>query len=394
MLEKVEHIEMRARHLFTALAICILAIPPLTEGISLNLSDVRRELAETIWEEVDHDFVIDDVMAFDIKFKNVTHGWALSQNKTSFGDGIILHTTDSGYSWQIQLYNNSTWFPRMEIVGNNMWVTADGGLFHSVNDGESWYYIPIGSESNHFYGLFFFNETLGWASSERGLYKTIDGGMIWNETLSYPYDDRARDICFTSPEDGWIINTFGIYHTVDGGETWEKSHSKGGWAFSFVSDTEAWAVGDDMLAHMVDGKTWIEQSLPNSAYGQSPYFTDIQFLNQTHGWIGGKTPLIAHSQNSGVDWYEQSVPTEERIEAIFMLNASLGWAISWGGHILRTTRGKEIGVYSWSTASNLGPVVIFLVIIIAIGVSVILYRIRKRRYLVSHQQQSQDGEMT
>ena len=283
-------------------------------------------------------------------------------------------------------------FKHIEIVGNDLWVSAYGGLFHSSNDGLTWNYVFFGTELEIFYGIYFYNESLGWTGSERGFYKTMDGGNTWNQTPASPYNGRARDIYFVTPEEGWVITGFGIYHTDDGCESWEQSHDRGGWAFSFVSDIKAWAVGDDMLAHMVNGRTWNEQPIPSGSMGRPPYFTDIQFLNRNLGWIGGKTPYIAHTQNGGLDWYEQSSAIDARITALFMLNESLGWAIGWGGHIFRTTSGNEISSYSWSTVSSVNPMVVAFVIIFAIGGLVILYRIRRYQPTLN-QHASQDGEL-
>ena len=194
-----------------------------------------------IWEEIEHDYIRDNTEAMDIVFKNATYGWVLSQNKTSFGDGIILYTTDSGLSWKLQYHNKTNFLNKMLLFTNNIWVTGRGGLLHSIDDGKSWEYVSIDNEVGYFYGIFFFNETLGWTGSDRGLYKTVDGGMTWNKTESYPYEGRARDIYFTTPMNGWIIHSFGIYHTTDGGDSWKQQHDRGGWSFSFVSDTEAWA---------------------------------------------------------------------------------------------------------------------------------------------------------
>ena len=172
-----------------------------------------------IWEEIEHDYIRDNTEAMDIVFKNATYGWVLSQNKTSFGDGIILYTTDSGLSWKLQYHNKTNFLNKMLLFTNNIWVTGRGGLLHSIDDGKSWEYVSIDNEVGYFYGIFFFNETLGWTGSDRGLYKTVDGGMTWNKTESYPYEGRARDIYFTTPMNGWIIHSFGIYHTIDGGDS-------------------------------------------------------------------------------------------------------------------------------------------------------------------------------
>ncbi|MGY5876083.1 MAG: YCF48-related protein [Candidatus Thorarchaeota archaeon] len=370
---------MQTKQLVAVVILCIMTIPSLTGALTVNESDSHSSQADTIWEEMEHDFIRDDADGTDIVFRNATHGWALSQNKTGFGRGIILYTNDSGLTWHLQFNNDSMFLNQIEIVNEHIWVTGDGGLLHSISDGQSWDYVPLGDELGFYYGIFFYNETLGWTGSERSLYKTEDGGDTWEMTRSHPYEARARMIHFTTPQNGWIIHSYGIYHSSDGGDTWELQHSKGGWSFSFVSDTEAWAVGDTMLAHMTDGVTWIEQSLPGDAYARAPYLTGVQFLSPSHGWIVGSRPLVGHTQNGGFDWYEQSVPVGSRFHAVYFFNESLGWAIGWDGYIIRTDRGNQLGEYSWGGSGTIiGYAAVAIVSIAAVSIGLLLFK-RKRR---------------
>ncbi len=384
---------VQTKQLVAVVILSILTTPSLTYSLTVNWSDSHSSQASTIWEEMDHDYIRDDAMALDIVFRNSTHGWALSQNKTGFGDGIILHSNDSGLTWHLQYYNESMRLRQVEIINEHIWVTGNGGLLHSINDGQSWEYIPLGDELGFYYGIFFYNESLGWTGSERSFYKTEDGGVTWEMTISHPYEARARMIYFATPQNGWIIHSYGIYHSSDGGDTWELQHNKGGWSFSFVSNTEAWAVGDTMLAHMTDGTTWIEQSLPDDVYYRAPYLTGIQFLNSTYGWITGSRPLVGHTQNGGTDWYDQGMSANERIYAISFLNESLGWAIGRDGCIFRTDRGNELGMYSWGTSSSIVVYVVVTITIAAVGSLGLLLFMRKRRNNTHHSNQSSADPM-
>ncbi len=317
-------------------------------------------------------------MAQDIKFRNATHGWALSQNKSSLGHGIILYTGDGGKSWRLQLYNYTMWFHQIEFVGRSIWVTAEGGLLYSHTDGQTWTFLPVGTEYDYFGSVHFYNDTLGWAGSNRGVYRTDDGGTTWHILTTWTFDDSPRRIFFTAPSNGWIIGTYGIYHSSDGGESWIVRLHKGGWDFTFISATEAWAVGDNMLAHMVDGVNWIEQSLPTNEYGRPPYIGDVLFKNKTHGWIGALNPQIAHTQNGGVDWYEQSVSGDEAIIALNFYNESLGWAIGWDGRIYRTSQANKLGEYSWSTVNVTLVYGVSFVLIALVVISIVFARFRKR----------------
>ena len=364
--------------MLSVFALCLIVTLPLAKSIPYENNQLDTKTNGAIWEEIEHDYIREDVTPWDIVFKNATHGWMISQNKTSWGHGIILHTNDSGFTWSLQLYNETSWLRRIVIVGETIWVTAETGLLRSSDDGKTWEFISVGSEFDNYRGIFFYNESLGWIGSETGTYKTEDGGENWQRQQGWATSDIVMSIYFITPQDGWILADEGIYHSTNGGESWEKVHNRGGWNFAFVSDTEAWAVGDNMLAHMVDGINWIEQPLPSNEYGRPPYMTDIQFLNATHGWIGALNPQIAHTQNGGIDWYEQSIPGSDRIYALWFYNETLGWATGRDGRIYRTAQADELGEYSWSTSNVALVYGVSLVLIAVVAVSIIFLRFRKR----------------
>ena len=361
----------------------VLFICPLTKVNSgyLNHKDVSS--TEFIWTEISHDYIREDAMTSDVLFKNFTHGWVVSQNKTGIRNGIILCTNDSGSSWHLQLYNETMSFFQIEIVTDTLWVSGLGGLYKSVNGGDTWEYITVGADIEVFNGIFFLNDTIGWTGSLLGIYRTVDGGHTWKKLTMGSFGDTPREFHFLNEKEGWVIGSFGIYHTVDGGYNWEMVHNKGGWTFTFLSSTEAWSVGDNMLAHMVDGKNWIEQPLPENDFDRPPYMTDIYFMNNTCGWIGASDPMIAHTQNGGIDWYEQSVSYDTRILAFDFINETHGWAVGWGGHIFRTTRANELGEYSWSTSNVALIYGVIFVLVAVVAVSIIFLRFRKRPSAVS-----------
>ncbi|MHA2114761.1 MAG: WD40/YVTN/BNR-like repeat-containing protein, partial [Candidatus Thorarchaeota archaeon] len=225
-------------------------------SLCITLFPVGRTTAQTqngsIWEILDHEFVHTDAFPRDVEFFNATHGWVASQNESSLGDGIILHTYDAGDSWQLQLANESQLYRSIEILDENtLWITCRGGLVYSQDTGSTWNMTYLGGPNDPFYGIHFINQTHGWVGSNPYLYKTTDAGQSWQQVASWTFSDWARDIHFVTASDGWIIGFYGIYHTTDGGDSWEKSFNYGGWSMSFVNENEAWAVSDNMLAHMV-----------------------------------------------------------------------------------------------------------------------------------------------
>lgn len=350
-------------------------------GTGLDEQDysIYMQQEETTWKTITHQYSSNDVVFNDIAFINETHGWIVGENGTGIRGGLILHTTDGGETWDAQLYDSTQFFRQIEIIGHNIiWVPAEGGLFYTLNSGVTWNFSAIDDilSTSTISTVKFFNATYGWTSVLGMLFATVDGGQTWQYGPTWPFDDdRPRKLHFISMTNIWCLGYYGIYQTQDGGETWIKYHSKGGWTFSFVSDIEAWAVGDDMLIHMIDGQNWQEQPLPRLPSGNladPPYFTDILFLDETHGWITGLETQVAVTLNAGVDWYQQTVSGYgiERVMAIYMINSTYGWAAGTRGIILRTTNGDSQGTPLQTETSN--SMITLIIGIATIGVVVIL----------------------
>jgi len=191
---------------------------------------------------------------------------------------------------------------------------------------------------------------------------------------------------FLSSSDVWAMGIYGIYHSQDGAETWEQVSNRGGWTLSCVSETEAWAVGDNRLAHMTDGQTWVELPVParfpiGGDWFGLPYLTDILFLDADNGWIVGDRIPVMYTPNGGADWYEQSVPEEEvdkSLTAVDFVNSTHGWAVGWGGTIIRTTKGNALGTRLWNGMTDrVFLSVVGVVAVMIVGV-VFVFNRRKR----------------
>lgn len=355
-------------------------------GIAYTGSVFIPAQSEAVWELQDHEYIVDNIIPWDIAFINATHGWVLSQNQTSFVHGIILNTVDGGDSWQLQYSNASQRFARIVAIDTDtLWVTGSDGLFHSEDCGQTWSLTIIDGSSTAFYDVFFLNKTHGWTGDSENMYRTTDGGQTWLSVQSWISNDRARRIHFISGLEGWAIGFYGLYHTADGGDSWEKQFDYGGWAMSFVSNSEAWAVADSWLAHMTDGNTWVEQAIPRPSPFSSitPYFSDVLFLDADNGWIVGGINNNAHvvyTPNGGLDWYSQNIPHDTRLTAVDFINVTHGWAVGNGGYIYHTTKGNSIGTRLWMGLTD--PIFISIAGVLAglvVMFSGILIRRRKKK---------------
>jgi len=197
-----------------------------------------------------------------------------------------------------------------------------------------------------------------------------------------------------SPLDIWASGYSGIYHSTNGGEIWKQVSTMGGRSMSFVSETEAWVVSDNRLAHTTDGENWTELLVPGafpwlSLRLMAPYLSDVQFIDKDHGWIVGTEIPVMYTPDGGANWYRQSVPsivadTRTRIMAIDCIDQTHGWAVGWNGVIMRTTSANSLGARLWGGSADL---LIFSVIGTTVAVVIVsgvfvLYR-RKHKATVS-----------
>ena len=334
-------------------AICIM----LPLHVSAQNDPVPMQQQEPIWEKLDHPYQSQDGFMRDVAFMNASHGWVVGHNDTSWIGGIILYTNSSGNTWQLQYYDALQRFTDICIIDEHtLWVAGRDRLFYTTDSGLNWHesQVLVVPGPVSFRTVEFINSTHGWTSSADKLYKTVNGGQDWQDVTSWTFEDTARMIQFLTETDGWAIGFFGIYRTQDGGNTWEKTHNHGGWALASVGNGKGWAVGDDMLAYTPNGETWSEKPLPSCSLVslRPPYFSGVYFLDADRGWVVGSEPSVMYTPNGGIDWYEQSVSAETRLMSIDFINNTHGWAVGYGGHILRTTHGNSLGPRLWNGVTD------------------------------------------
>ena len=319
----------------------------------------HQQSTSSIWEIVDHPFDQKTIVFTDIYFINATTGWVIGYNETwGSSQGIVLFTTDGGQSWLRQLNNISlNLVSSIKVVNDStIWISSSSVLYISHDYGQTWNKSVVITGG---YGIGrpeFINITHGFVGTGSGLFRTTNGGRSWMKMDSWDRNvtgDMPRQIHFCDKHNGWILGIYGIYHTADGGDTWQKVFDYGGWSFDFIDDKEAWMVGDNMLAHMTDGKNWY-RVLPMPKYKSDPillpdipYFTDVDFIDHYHGWIVGMNPASIYTPNSGRDWYWLAMPDDfvsddyPRLNAVLFINQTFGWAVGGNGYILRTTSGDD-----------------------------------------------------
>jgi hypothetical protein len=161
----------------------------------------------------------------DLTFISETTGFAVSNF------GVVLKTTDGGYSWEqllsqvnfflseIQFTDNQTGY----IIGGD---NTGGFLVKTINAGQTWQVINLNTpDKKRPTGMFFLNNTTGFISGEKLFRKTTDGGQTWSD-ISGAVTENIYDVSFKNADEGYATSDNGKYlKSTDGGNTWHSIQS-------------------------------------------------------------------------------------------------------------------------------------------------------------------------
>jgi photosystem II stability/assembly factor-like uncharacterized protein len=277
---------------------------------------------------------------YGIDMVSVAEGWAVGD------DGDVLHTVDGGASWEHQdaVVDGAWWAVRFLdslhgwVVGNGARYTDDGGQTWRIASGGGGYAVDFADLSN------------GWSVTSGGtVYRSTDGGRSWDWIGPVGTTENLSAVDFVSKQRGWVVGAGGtILRTTDGGATWSQQDSPtAAWlsGVSFVSASEGWAAGDDVVLHTTDGGvTWTQQAVPAGTWTFA-----LSFADATHGWAVGEDSVIGTS-DGGQTWEMQLRPDDD-MWSVDAVDATHAIAVGWSPLILSTADGGQ----TWQDHVN-GPI--------------------------------------
>lgn len=251
----------------------------------------------------------------------------------------------------------------------NGWITGGAGIFLMTrNGGVSWTTKKL--QTDGLSGIFFIGKQHGWAvgrnNKKIAVYETFDGGKIWK--LDQPVQkyelsnfSQAR---FVNAQTGWAVgeterpgSDSAVFKTTDGGKNWGLQYSEnleqdGSTDFSdveIIDKDNVIVVGDRTLLKTDDGGvTWKKVYDSNRFY----YFSDIEFVTPTEGWVVGAQGIILHTTDGGETWTKKEIKEidpkiETAYNAVKFINPQEGWIAGWlrdlsdNAIILHTTDGGK-----------------------------------------------------
>ena len=298
------------------------------------------------------------------------HAWV-----AQFDPPLVYHTSDFGATWQPQDLNTvrGTWdvFFLDSLRG---WTCGEvGDIHHTADGGAVWQRQSLGG-TYYATRIRFINDTLGWSSGGNAiLIHTTNGGADWEYDYLNPYvfpDESAdvQDVSLFCPDTGWlamgkISDWRGVYpggqgfvvRTTDGGDSWELLHRDTVYDFFGVaafSGQEACVVGGNdrteqgVVMNTSDGGTSWQTATVTPEPG---LLRAVKFTSRTHGWACGDGGSVIVTDDGGLTWTQQPVPTDSDLYDIDFADANRGMA-SGAGVVLVTTDGGQ----NWRTTQPIG----------------------------------------
>ena len=288
---------------------------------------------------------------FSVHFENEMLGWAVGDN------GVIIKTTDGGYTWTNHNTGSDDYLTTVEFVNNNIgWVVGeddaglDGLILKSTNGGTSWF-SQQANVTNMIMSASFIDEYNGWVISYYGeIYHTSNGGTNWLQQVQLP-SGQYYSIKFINSLTGWAsgnsipYNASVIYKTTNGGQTWNTVYSNlitsGVLSLSFPDENYGYGVGiwGIIMRTTNGGNSWAVITQGVNDY----WLNSGQAIFPNLVWAVGSFGTILHTVD-GINWFDQVSGTAESFKSIYMVNPWVGYIVSGGGHIYKTNSGGIIPI--------------------------------------------------
>jgi photosystem II stability/assembly factor-like uncharacterized protein len=277
----------------------------------------------------------DTSMIGKVHFVSPVEGWI------SCGNGGLLHTTNSGVTWDfVNPFPNDTVGRMSDPAVSMSWVGNTHGWVIGGINGED---IPHGSI----------------------IFYTTNGGVNWQKKVVSNTDGEVGfQIQFVDVNNGWLLNynfltqaaTF--LKTTDGGNNWVPFNGAG--IFYFLDANNGYAyngsgpLGSEppfrILRTTNGGTDWTEQ-LSDNTPGE---FSAIRFADLNHGWVVGRNGKVLKTTNGGTNWNwvtNSGIDPQSSCKTVFALDQNHVWIPSKANDPLQTpyVQYTSNGGASWST---------------------------------------------
>ena len=317
--------------------------------------DKEQPKFKAIWEPVNVPY---DLELRSVHFTSAEEGW-VAGGKRALNGGVILHTSDGGANWEIQIGDTESSdrsYGDLRFLSPTLgWAaqSTSGGDHRLLRttDGKIW--APAGTVAQNRTDYEFVSRDVGFVTSGDAILRTADGGRKWDPVyrckVRTEIQGLTREVAcdfsqmhFVNPNLGFTISQElgrdgGIVFakTEDGGTTWTTSvvlpgqNAKEGAIHFFDANTGVIRMIDGKLFHTADGgKTW------NEASGVAGGKPDIEFADPQVGWMI-RYRTMTYTTNGGQSWVSREIQFPASVEAFSLVQRDRGYAVGDHGMVYR-----------------------------------------------------------
>lgn len=291
------------------------------------------ELSDNPWQPISSEtYPVTGVSAID--FVDSYHGWIGGEN------GLIMATTDGGKSWEKQQSEINSTIKAIDFSNGNIGiaisekddilVSQNGGVTWNVLEKLTYEHPSFGVQTALLWDIAICDEKIAWVLGSPSMVFKVDISTLnWTRFSGLPrYLFRLAMVNNTH---GWATGGFGtIVRTTDNWQSFEIQDagvSKNFRGIFFWDIHKGWVVGFDntILATTDGGNHWQIQYSRTSLF-ESPFLSDVFFLNEFKGWAVGSFG-IHYTENGGKSW--TILPHTSGPRRIAFANATHGWATAY-----------------------------------------------------------------
>lgn len=295
----------------------------------------------------------------NVELDEAGNGFLMAQNAA--GEGLIYETSDGGKNWTLKTtIGTKTLRDVMILDANTAFAVGDDGLFcKSVNAGNDWLAIPVGTVDD-IVGVDFYTTQNGWLITDKGeVYYSADGGQNWDgftgigisnlEVIDVSFDDAGTTAYALATKGGISY----VYETTDQGANWtemldQQIKVNGVNNMTSTKDGAIYLYGNNgvVVKSSDNGVTW--DWLSNDVEGE---VKAAYFRSDNKGVIGTATKLN-RTYNDGVTIDETLAGTASIATQDISVNAAdnVGMIISSDNKVYATING---GMSVTNVTSNL-----------------------------------------
>lgn len=273
----------------------------------------------------------------DIYMLDPNSGWIVGNQ------GTIL--TWDGSIWEsITPLTTENLYAVCATSESNVWAVGNGGTIIHY-DGAAWsIFDSTGLTNQNLRDIRCISETSAWIVGYSGIVLRWDGNA-WAVDDSFLFTDNLEGMAYISENDVWAFGGSYNHPAVFrfNGSEWNPVDillSPGesvdfSFAGDFSNSNNGWIVGGSKNILFWNGSSLGEYSLDPEMI----LTNDVDILTENNGWIVGLglTGSNIRHWNSNT-WEDVSSPTNQNLEAIFMLGENLGWAVGENGVIIKYSR--------------------------------------------------------